>query len=433
MKEDAHPGLVRRVWGLATGFAGVHAANAALTILYSLVQILVIARVVDHHIYQMTVAIQAASMYLLPINQAVSRANFVLLRERLVRTSRADSSPEAAAALQASQTILLLASLAIPLLIGATGPALYATMAALLFTATFNNVWYSELQMTMMAAGRAMQFEAVTFVRRLITYGVLAWLSVSRDYLGFNLVMAGVTLVFHAYLLWSVGRQTDLFRWPRGLSRPMAWQHVHRLWVSLQATFAEWLTLNGPYAVFAARFGIGPGLVALDSVLKLLRMTVLVTRNLSEIALPRVSHAIFSHQPHKARLPAAAALLAGGGASAVVAAAVAFQQQRTFDLLLGHNNVVPPGAGWPAAVAILSGAAFAVGAHLVGHSGHPRAIRRLMWTAVVSTAAFALYALVSHPSVVVGMWAFAISFGVVGVAALALLAAMLRAPDGAKA
>lgn len=429
--QDQSP--VRRLWALATGFAGVHAGNAGLSIVYQLLQILVIARVVDHRLYQMTVAIQVASLYLLPINQAVSRANFVLLRERLVKTARVDSAPEAAAALQASQAILLIASFAVPPLVGAVDPATYVTMATVLFTATFNNIWYSELQMTMMAAGRAMRFEAITFVRRALTYVVLAWLYISHDYLGFNLVMAGVTVGFHVFLLWSVGRETDLFHWPTGLTRAAAWRHIERLWVSLQATFAEWLTLNGPYAVFAARFGIGPGLVALDSVLKLLRMTVLVTRNLSEIALPRVSHAIFSHQPQNARLPALAALLAGGGASAVVAGAVAFRQEWTFNLLLGHNNVVPPGAGWPAALAILSGAAFAVGSHLVGHSGHPRAIRSLMLVAMASTAVFALYALLSRLSVVQGIWAFALSFGVVGVAALVLLAHMLRAPDSAAA
>ncbi len=431
MSEPQRQGLVGRVRALATGFAGVHAANAGLTIVYSLVQILIIARVVDHRIFSQTVAIQAASLYLLPINQAVARANFVLLRERQVRTSRADSSPEAAAALQVSQAILLLASFLVPPLIGATDPRTYVTMAALLFGATFGNVWYSELQMTMMATGRAMQFEAVTFLRRILTYVTLAWLFVSRDYLGFNLLMAGQTVVFHVYLLWSVGRDSDLFRWPRGLTRAMAGQHLQRLWVSLQATFAEWLTMNGPYAVFAARFGIGPGLVALDTVLKLLRMAVLVTRNLSEIALPRVSHAIFSHQPQQARLPALGALLAGGGISAVVAAAVAFREHLTFSLLLGPNNVVPAGAGLPAAVAILSGAAFAVGSHLVGHTGRPQAIRRLMTVAVISTGLFALYSMVSHPSVVGALWAFALSFATVGVAALALLAILLRAPTEA--
>ena len=431
MSEPQRQSLARRIWGLATGFAGVHAANAGLTIVYSLIQLLVIARVVDHRTYQMTVAIQAASLYLLPINQAVARANFVLLRERQVRTARADSAPEAAAALQASQAILLLASFLIPPLVGAVQPREYATMAALLFVATFGNVWYSELQMTMMATGRALQFEAVTFLRRLLTYGTLAWLLVSRDYLGFNLVMAGQTVAFHAYLLWAVGRDSDLFHWPRGLAWPAARQHLQRLWISLQATFAEWLTMNGPYAVFAARFGIGPGLVALDAILKLLRMAVLVTRNLSEIALPRVSHAIFSHQPQRARLPALGALLAGGGVSAVVAAAVAFREHLTFSLLLGPNNVVPAGAGAPAAVAILSGAAFAVGSHLVGHTGHPRAIRRIMTVAVVSTGLFGAYSTLSHPSVVGALWAFAISFGAVGFAALGLLAVLLRAPTAA--
>nr|QQZ51549.1 hypothetical protein JKL49_11500 [Phenylobacterium glaciei] len=29
--------------------------------------------------------------------------------------------------------------------------------------------------------------------------------------------------------------------------------------MALQAVFAEWLTLNAPYAIFLARFGVGPG------------------------------------------------------------------------------------------------------------------------------------------------------------------------------
>ncbi|HEY2659930.1 MAG TPA: hypothetical protein VGI79_09425 [Caulobacteraceae bacterium] len=439
MTAPPRQGLVRRAWEVATGFPGVHAANAALTILFSLVQMLIIARVVDHRTYSQTVAIQIASLFLLPINQAVARANFVLLRERMVRTAQADSLPEAAAAFQVSQIVLLIASLAIPPLVGAVDLRGYATMAMLLFSFTYNNIWYSEMQMTMMATGRAMRFEAVTFARRMLNYLSLAWLSkdlfpgggahdASQDFLVFSGLLAGQTVLFHVYLLWSVGRESALFGWPRGLTRAAGWAHAQRLWVSVQATFAEWLTLNGPYMVFIALFRVGAGLVAVDAVLKLLRMTVLVTRNLSEIALPRVSHAIFSGHPEKARLPALAALTAGGGAAAVIAAAVAFKEHLTFSILLGPNNTVPPGAGWPAAVAILSGAAFAVGSLLVGHSGHPRAIRRLMSVAVVAILAFAGYALATHPTVVQALWAFALSFAAVGLTALVLLANLLRRP-----
>ena len=413
---------------LATGFAGVHAANAGLTMFYSLAQILVFARVVDHKTFSQTVAIQAASLYLLPINQAVARANFVLLRERQVRTAATDSLPEAAAAFQASQLLLLAASFAVPPLIGAVDQRAYLTMALLLFSSAYNNIWYSEMQMTMMATSRAMRFEAVTFVRRVLNYVSLGWLFVARDFFLYNIVLAAQTVVFHLFLIWWVGRESDLFSWPRGLTVQGAGQHLKRLWVSLQATFAEWLTLNGPYAIFTARFGVGASLVSLDAVLKLLRMTVSVTRNLSEIALPRVSHAIFSREPARARLPALGVLAAGLGASAVVAGAVAFREHQTFSLLLGPNNLVPAGSGLPAAVAILSGAAFVLGSHLVGHTGHPRAIRRLMTVAVITTALFAAYVLFVSTSVVGALWAFAISFAATGAVALALLVNLLRKP-----
>ena len=439
MTEIPRQGLVARAWGLATGFPGVHAANAALTILFTLAQMLVIARVVDHTTYSQTVAIQIASIFLLPINQAVARANFVLLRERLVRTAQADSLPEAAAAFQISQILLLIASLAIPPLVGATDPRAYATMAMLLFSFTYNNIWYSEMQMTMMATGRAMRFEAVTFARRMMNYVSLAWLAkdvlpnsgahdTSGDFFIFSAMLAGQTVLFHVYLLWSVGRESALFGWPHGLTRADARSHAGRLWVSLQATFAEWLTLNGPYMVFITLFRVGPGLVAVDAVLKLLRMTVLVTRNLAEIALPRVTQAIFSGHPTQARLPALMALATGGGAATVIALAVTLREHQTFSLLLGPNNTVPAGSGWPAALAMLSGAAFAVGSLLVGHSGHPRAIRRLMSVAVVAILVFAAYALTTHPGVVQALWAFAISFATVGLTALALLANLLRRP-----
>ena len=104
-----------------------------------------------------------------------------------------------------------------------------------------------------------------------------------------------------------------------------------------------------------------------------------------------------------------------------------------FSLLLGPNNTVPAGAGLPAAVAMLSGAAFAVGSLLVGHSGHPRAIRRLMSVAVVAILAFAAYALGVHAGVVQALWAFSLSFATVGLTALGLLANLLRRPIRAAA
>jgi hypothetical protein len=146
------------------------------------------------------------------------------------------------------------------------------------------------MQMAMLATGREMRFEVITLVRRVLRFVILGYLLIVRDILSFMILAAVQTAVFHVYLLWVVGREAQLFGWPRGLTWTATRAHLSRLWMSLEATFAEWVTLNAPYAVFMARFGIGPGLVTVDAAMKLVRVIVSVTRNLCEIVLPTVSH-----------------------------------------------------------------------------------------------------------------------------------------------
>ena len=123
---------LRRLRTLATGYAGFHATNSGLSIVYTLAQTLVLSRVLDHRTFSQIVAIQAAGLYLQPFNQAVARGNFVLLRERIVRKADATRLPEAAAAFQFNQLLFLMASLFVPTLVGASSVAqLQNSLAAL--------------------------------------------------------------------------------------------------------------------------------------------------------------------------------------------------------------------------------------------------------------------------------------------------------------
>jgi hypothetical protein len=416
---------IRRASSLAFGFPGAHAFNALLSIAFVLVQTLIFSRVLDAKAFAQAIAASAIGLYFLPINQSIARANFVVLRARTVH-AETDDVPAAAAAFQASQAFFLAIVVLAPVLIDAADLYEYVWLAFFLVSGTYSNIWYSEMQMAMLATGRAMQFELVTLVRRLLSFLILGYLLEARDILWFSVLAGAQAIVFHVYLLRIVARHAQFFSWPRGLTLPAMQAHLWRLWASLQATFAEWLTLNAPYAVFMAHFGIGPGLVALDAAMKLVRIVVSVTRNLCEIVLPRVSRAVFSGQGSGARLEVASVLVLGLCGAGVVAAAVYFFQALTFGFLLGPNNTVPDGAGAPISVAILSSVFFATAGHLLGHTGRNAAIRAFMLVALAAVALSSAWIVFGELSINGALWAMAGALGVISGTGLALLLKMLN-------
>ena len=191
--------LPRRVWSLAIGFPGLHALNMVLAIGYTLVQTLIFARVLDAQLFSQTVAATAVALYTVPLNQSVARANFVLLRERAVRKLGSQGMPEASAAFYGNQIILGIVPLVIPPLIGATGWSSYCSLACYLFFCTYSNIWVTEIQMTMLATGRALRFEYVNTFRRRLIFLTVGWLMIQRDFLLFNVVAALQTAAFHIY------------------------------------------------------------------------------------------------------------------------------------------------------------------------------------------------------------------------------------------
>ncbi len=414
-----------RLRSLATGFAGVHSLNAALTMVYSLVQTLVFARALDHRLFSMTIVATAVGLYLLPINQSVARANFVLLRERAVKVSHRGAA-EASSAFHLSQLILLLVPLAAPFALGIADGREYVAFASYLFFCTYSNIWYFEVQMSMMAVEQALPFERVSFIRRVVNYVILIALLKTHDFFLCNIAWALQTLVFHIYVVCFMARGWGLFDWPHGLTWGGMKRHFARLWVSLQATGAEWLTLNGPYSVFVARFGVGPGVVTIDTVLKLSRIVVSVTRNLSEIALPRVSRALLVGEARRGRMPVAIALAGGAAAALACGAVVVLFEHQAFSLLLSHNDVIPAGAGWPTAVALLAGVGVALGGHIIGYSGDQRSIPALLSASLLCMGAFAAYVLIGRPDILGALWATSAALSGISIVAMILLVRILR-------
>ncbi|CAN5367164.1 hypothetical protein BH10PSE5_BH10PSE5_03290 [soil metagenome] len=415
----------QRIKALIVGFAGVHSLNAGLTLIYSLAQTLVFARVLPHRVFAMTILSQAICLYLLPISQSVARGNFVLLRERAVRGSDR-AAPEAAAAYTFNKILLLLVALIGPVAIGTSSMEEYVAFACLMFYATYSNLWYFEIQLSLMAVDRALEFERVSFFRRVANYINLITLFFTHEFVLCTIAFAVQTLLFHLYVTVFMARGSGLFSWPTGLTVQGVRAHLDRLWVALQAVFAEWLTLNAPYAIFLARFGVGPGIITIDAVLKLLRMVLAVTRNLAEIALPRVSRALLLGDVKSGRWPAMLAI--GGGISAAMCTAVAVTvwEKTSFGILLGPNNVVPQGSGAPAALTMLAGVGVAAAGHFIGHSGDRRAVPTLVATSIICVAGFASYVLIGHVGIVEALWASAISLSAISVVAVALLARSLH-------
>jgi hypothetical protein len=409
----------------ATGFAGVHGLNAGLSMGYAVVQTVVFARALDHRLFALTILIQTVSFYMLPLNQSVARANFVLLREGAVRDAQ-PRAPEAAVAFNVSQALLLTVSLLAPMALAPLNAFEYATFASLMVANSASNMWYFEIQMSLMAVDRAIEYEMISFLRRFITYVLLILIFITRSLFDYSIALLLVNLGFHVYITRKMARRAGLYEWPGLVTLQGLRAHLARLWVAFQAVIAEWLTMNGPYAIFSARFGVGPGLVTIDTVLKLLRTVTSATRSLAEVTLPHVSRALLLGDTGSARLPAVFAFVGGGLGALIIGFVVAVWQKWSFGLLLGPNNVVPHAAGWPAAVTLIAGVGIATGGHFIGHVGDHRSVRVLSATAISAVGLLAAYILIQRPEIVPALWMVAACMSVISITAMTLLAKMLK-------
>ncbi|QUD88835.1 hypothetical protein [Phenylobacterium montanum] len=415
-----------RLAALLKPFPILHAGNAGVNMLYTLGQTLVFARALDARLFSQTIFVATLSLYLLPVNQAVARANFVVVRREVVGGAGARGLPQVGLAFHVSQALMLAAGVLGPLLAAPQGLQAYMALAAFSTFNTLSNLWFFELQMAMLAVERPIGFEVASLLRRIANAVTLAWLWFSHDFLAFAVLILAQAVISQAWLMRRVGRDSDLFAWPRGLSAAVLAEHLSQLWTSVQATFAEWLTLNGPYALFTLRFGVGPALIALDAGMKLLRVGLTVTRNFSEIALPSVSRAVLERRGHAAARTVAVVLALSAAPVAVLAAALVLQEHWLFSALLAKNNVMPAGAGPAFALALIAGVGFQAGSHLVGHVGRAREVRVFTVCAAISFIGLAADLLLARPNLLGALWAVAIGVAVTALAGLWTIVRTLR-------
>ncbi len=416
-----------RLAALLKPFPILHAGNAGVNMLYTLGQTLVFARALDAQQFSQAVAVVTVSLYLTPVNQAVARANFVVVRRRVVGGEGGQGLPQIGLAFHVSQALMLLAGLAGPLVARPGDAGTYLALAAFTLFNTLSNLWFFELQMAMLAVERPIAFEIASLVRRVANAVSLAWLWFSHDFALFAGLMLAQAVVAQVWLMRQVGRDSDLFAWPRGLTRASLAEHLGQLWTSIQATFAEWLTLNGPYALFTVRFGVGAGLIALDTGMKLLRVGLTVTRNFSEIALPSVSRAVLEKRGAEAGRAVAAVLGLSAVPVAILAGVLVLRERWLFSALLGHNDVMPPGSGPAFALALLAGVGFQAGSHLVGHVGRAREVRLFTLCGAISFAGLSAFIFLAKPGLLGALWAVAIGVAVTALAGLWVIVRTLRA------
>ena len=78
--EGQAGGRMARILGLATGFGALHAVHTAINLLFTMAQLVVLARGLDQPRYAEIVFLTAVGFYVQPVDQAIGRANYMALR-----------------------------------------------------------------------------------------------------------------------------------------------------------------------------------------------------------------------------------------------------------------------------------------------------------------------------------------------------------------
>jgi O-antigen/teichoic acid export membrane protein len=169
--------------------------------------------------------------------------------------------------------------------------------------------------------------------------------------------------------------------------------------------------------VFTALYGVSTSLIALDTGLKLVRVTLTVSRVLSEASITKMTQALSSPEPSSAKRLTKMLLAAGAAFAVPFALLVMLDDRMIFSFLLGPNFVIPGGLGRPIAIAILGSIFFQISIYFIGHFGDSSEMRDTFIVSLVMSAAFAISVLIARPSLPTAMWIFVSTFVVVGMVA----------------
>ena len=404
-------------------FGILHTIHAVVMIAFSFAQIFVFARVLDHERYAQVVFLTALAFYFLPLSQAAGRANYVALREDAVRGLELAARDAVLALLLANFLFLAAASVVVPFVIGAVAAGRGLEIGLYVAFCLSTNFLYFDVQSAIWALDLGKMFNVYSLAMRMVHFASVAVLWWTRDFLLFSIIATLANLAF----LFAVGRLaltahpgiTPGFR-PGFPRRPLLSAHLSNLRTALVSTLAELIALQAPYGLFAALFGVGPVIVAYDTIMKLTRPAATAARIITEIALPRVTRLNLSSNMVEAQRLVLKAFFATLGVSLMLALFVAMFGQGIFRLLLGPNNLMPQGAQYAAFAIIVANGLYQPSMIFLGFNN----ARKLVL--VVAAAAFAGFVVLALTMAATTLPLMGVLWSYIAyLSALALLAAWL--------
>lgn len=402
-------------------FAALHAVNAALATGFGLVQLLVFARMLGVDRYAEIILLMTIGMFILPLDIASGRAAYAALREDVVKGRKAEHWPEVATFLSGQFLFLTLLSF-LPLLLFPHHDA-ETLIEDIVYLNVFliGNFLMNDLQFTAWAINLNPRFILLILGRTLAQFAALGVLAVTGRFMDFAILAFLANSVLFVLLARFVRRHSDLeLRIWRVIPAATAlWKQVRRFGSTLLSSLTEMVVLTLPYGLLTGVFGVGPALIAYDTIMKLMRVVTAFARMLIEITLPKITHALHTDNVRSAwlRYLLVLGVCALGGVS--LALVLVLEGDLVFRLLLGPSDVMPDGIELVAGAIIVTGALFQPAIYLIGLSSLPALRVRFTIAAVGGFAAFA-GAVLSGLPLVETIWAYAIYLAMVTAVALLL-------------
>lgn len=397
-----------------TGFGVLHAANTASNLVYTLLQMLIFARMLEPQRYAEIIVLTSIGLYLQPISQATGRSSYVTLRDLAVRDALNERRDDISAVLTGQMALMLVISVAAPLFLSHRGPVAYLENALFLASVLFANFWSFNMQPVAWSVDLNRPFANLSLVRRAVHFLALlaGWLT--QSLLVFGVLTAIAIIVFQVLARRDFARRTDALpavpRWSL-IDREKLKSQLRQFRSSFLNALSELIILNSPYGLLTFLFGVGPVVVVYDTVMKLTRLTMAGSRTIAEIFLARFTRALIEGRRGDAMR---AATVAGGVCvvlSLVPAVIVAFAGPLVFSLLLGQNNVVPPEASLAAAAIIAISGIYQPTALFLSYGNYEQGIRRFTLLCSVALAVFVAVVVTLMPPITQIIWIYAVFFG----------------------
>jgi hypothetical protein len=339
-----------RLGRLAGGrFALFHLLNSSLTFVLAFAQLAVFVRVLDAGFYATVVLVTSISIYLVPFDGALSKVAFVELRAEFLQHRTAHASARVYRLYAAWLGLLALGVGGWIAVAAATGGA-RADLVVYLVFCLLSNFWHYEVQTLGWALDQGIAYEKAELIRRVAYAALLVVLYVTGQFLVFTLGLVAlllVSLVWYARVLTRAGAPLGaLSVWRRAELAAALARMRGNLGSATAGSAADFMLMNGPYAIVTAVYGGGAALIVLDTCQKLLRAIVTALRICSEALLPKQSAAL--HAGDYGRLKRVLATIAALSLAPALAVcgALVFTSDRLFQLLLGPlAPLIPPGTG----------------------------------------------------------------------------------------